>query len=281
MLAIYERRNFSDGEKVWFGRYRNLANVLHWHFESEIIRVVTGTAKIKIGAYFFDAVKGDCFFCADEELHYIISEPDSQVEVAILDKDLATDITDKYVLLSPKLPPDIPINAFFDRIEEKLAQKGLLYREALENDARGLIIDIFSRCPITTRKEKGSRHKTLITKINREFAFITFEDAVRYSGYSASHFSKMFKKLTGMNFSEYLNIIKVENTIMLLRSKSATITSISRKCGFSTIRNFNRVFKKVTGYSPMSLPKDFVIDTGLCISAAEHFDPTDESSVLI
>ena len=73
MLAIYERRNFSDGEKVWFGRYRNLANVLHWHFESEIIRVVTGTAKIKIGAYFFDAVKDDCFFCADEELHYIIS----------------------------------------------------------------------------------------------------------------------------------------------------------------------------------------------------------------
>jgi xylan 1,4-beta-xylosidase len=51
MLAIYERRQFSAGEKIWFGRYRNLTNVLHWHFESEIIRVVSGKAKIKIGDF--------------------------------------------------------------------------------------------------------------------------------------------------------------------------------------------------------------------------------------
>lgn len=281
MLAIYERRQFSDGEKIWFGRYKNLSNVLHWHFESEIIRVVNGKAKIKIGDFCFDATKDDCFFCPDEELHYIISEPNSQVDIAILDKNLVTDITDKYVVDSPKLPNDIPVKKFFDHIEEKLSQKGPFYREALENYARGLIIDIFSHCPIAERKEKASLHKTLITKINSEFSFITFEEAVRYSGYSASHFSKTFKKLTGMSFSEYLNIIKVENAIMLLRNKNATITSISRKCGFATIRNFNRVFKKVTGYSPMSLPKDYIMDTGLRISAVEHFDPTDKSSILI
>jgi YesN/AraC family two-component response regulator len=84
-----------------------------------------------------------------------------------------------------------------------------------------------------------------------------------------------------MSFSEYLNIIKVENAIMMLRNKNASITSISRNCGFATIRNFNRVFKKITGYSPKSLPRDFIMDTGLRISTAEHFDPTDESSILI
>lgn len=281
MLAIYERRQFSDGEKIWFGRYKNLTNVLHWHFESEIIRVVTGNAKIKIGDFCFDATKDDCFFCPGEELHYIISEPNSQIDIAILSKDIATDITDKYVLTSPKLPGDIPIKQFFNQIEATLSQKGLFYRESLENDVRSLIIDIFRHCSITERKEKASLHKALITKINADFAFITFEEAVRYSGYSASHFSKIFKKLTGMRFSEYLNIIKVENAIMLLRNKNATITSISRKCGFTTIRNFNRVFKKVTGYSPMSLPKDFIMDTVLPVSAAEYFDPTDKSSILI
>lgn len=281
MLAIYERRQFLDGEKIWFGRYKNLTNVLHWHFESEIIRVVTGKAKIKIGDFCFDAVKDDCFFCLDEELHYIISEPNSQVDVAILSKDIATDITDKYVLTSPKLPGDIPVKQIFNQIEATLSRKGPFYRESLENDARGLIIDIFSHCQIAERKEKASLRKTLITKINRDFSFITFEEAVRYSGYSASHFSKTFKKLTGMSFSEYLNIIKVENAIMMLRNKNASITSISRNCGFATIRNFNRVFKKITGYSPKSLPKEFIIDTGLRISAAEHFDPTDKASILI
>ena len=281
MLAIYERRQFSAGEKIWFGRYRNLTNVLHWHFESEIIRVVTGKAKIKIGDFCFDAVKDDCFFCPDEELHYIISEPNSQVDIAILSKDIATDITDKYVLTSPKLPGDIPVKQIFNQIEATLSRKGPFYRESLENEARGLIIDIFSHCQIAERKEKASVRKTLITKINRDFSFITFEEAVRYSGYSASHFSKTFKKLTGMSFSEYLNIIKVENAIMMLRNKNASITSVSRNCGFATIRNFNRVFKKITGYSPKSLPRDFIMDTGLRISTAEHFDPTDKASILI
>ena len=280
MLAIYERRQFSAGEKIWFGRYKNLTNVLHWHFESEIIRVVTGKAKIKIGDFRFDAVKDDCFFCPDEELHYIISEPNSQVDIAILSKDIATDITDKYVLTSPKLPGDIPIKQFFNQIEATLSQKGLFYRESLENDVRSLIIDIFRHCSITERKEKASLHKALITKINADFAFITFEEAVRYSGYSASHFSKIFKKLTGMRFSEYINIIKVENAIMLLRNKNATITSISRKCGFTTIRNFNRVFKSITGYTPGSLPACFSTTASLGIRE-QGFDPTDHSSILL
>lgn len=281
MLGIFERRQFSDGEKIWFGRYRNLTNVLHWHFESEIIRIANGKAKIKIGDFCFDATKGDCYFCEGEELHYIISGPDTQVEVAIFDKNLASEITGKYTVISPKLPNDIPVNEYFERIKKELVQKGRFYREAIENQARSLIVDIFQHCQIAERNKKVSFHKNLIDKINRDFSFITFEDAVRYSGYSASHFSKIFKNLTGMNFSEYLNVIKVENAIVLLRHNNATMTSISQKCGFSTIRNFNRVFKKVTGHPPLSLPKDFIIDTGLRISGVDYFDPIDKNSILI
>ncbi len=281
MLGFFERRQFSSGEKIWLGRYKNLTNVLHWHFECEIIRIVEGSAKIKIGDFCFEATKDDCFFCASEELHYIISETGTQVDVAIFDENLLPEITGKYTVVSPKLPNIIPVKECFEHIKKELSEKGLFYRESIENQARSLIVDIFQHCQIVKREKKASPHKTLISKINTDFSFITFEEAVRYSGYSASHFSKIFKKLTGMSFSEYLNIIKVENAIMLLRNNSGTITSISRKCGFSTIRNFNRVFKKVTGYSPLSLPKDFIIDTGLRISGIDHFDPTDKRSILM
>ena len=85
-----------------------------------------------------------------------------------------------------------------------------------------------------------------------------------------------------MTFSEYLNIIKVENAILLMRKDDhATMTSISLKCGFSTVRNYNRVFKEVTGYSPRALPKDFTMDTDLRISQNLDFDPTQKSSILI
>jgi len=280
MLGIYEKRKFSDGEKVWLGRYKNLTNVLHWHFESEIIRIVKGSAKIKIGKSLFEAEKGDCFFCSGEELHYIIGKKDSEIDIAIFDEKLCSEIIGSLSLLSPMLPPCISVNDYFSGIKKELTEKGPFYREAVNNKMENLIIDIFRKCNFEKSERKTSFQKSLITKINNEYSFITFEDAVCYSGYSASHFSKIFKSFTGMTFSEYLNVIKIENAIILLR-ENLTMTSISQKCGFSTIRNFNRVFKKITGYSPLSLPSDFTIDTGLRISGAEFFDPTDEASILM
>lgn len=281
MLGNYEKRCFPNGEKIWHGRYKSLANVLHWHFEHEIIRIIKGGALIRIGDFSFNAQEGDCFFCAGEELHYIIGEPGSEIEIAILDTDPVKDITDSYMPISPKLPVDILRQEWFDRIKKEQAQKGLFYRQALENCVRGLILDIFQNCPLQKRVTDQHRYQKLIAKINNEFSFITFEDAARYSGYSSSHFSKLFKQLSGMNFSEYLNIIKVENAILLLRLENKTITAISQECGFSTVRNFNRVFKKTTGYSPRLLPKNFVMDTGLHLSKSESFDPTESGSIMI
>jgi len=279
---MYEKRSFDSGEKVWLGYYRNLTNVLHWHFECELIRVVQGHAQIKIGDACFDAAEGDCFFCAGEELHYIISEPDAQVAVMILDEHIAKDITARYALCSPKLPETRLIRDAFDQIRDLQTQKQRFYREALENTARGLVIEIFQNGQLMPHEDRPRFYRNLISKINDEFADITFDDAVRYSGYSAAHFSKLFKKLSGMNFSEYLNIIKVEHAIALLRSnRGITMTAVSAKCGFSTVRNFNRVFRQITGVSPSALPADFMIRSGIQTAKTGAFDPTNEQSVLI
>jgi len=85
-----------------------------------------------------------------------------------------------------------------------------------------------------------------------------------------------------MTFSEYLNIIKVENAILMMQNNDhATMTSISSKCGFATVRNYNRVFKEVTGYSPRTLPPNFTMDTDLRTSKKADFDPTYKDSILI
>ena len=282
MLANYEKRYFNSGEKIWLGRYQNLTNVLHWHMECELIRVVEGDVQIKIGSHNYAAGRNDCFFCTSEELHYIIGSQDSQVDIMIFDKSIAEDITDRYTLLSPKLPDIISYRDFFAGVKDILEQKGPFYIEALTNRARGILIDIFSICPIVERDDRPQLYRELINKINDEFAFITFEDAVQYSGYSAAHFSRMFKKMSGMTFSEYLNIIKVENAILLMQQNpSSTMTSISSKCGFTSVRNYNRVFKQITGHSPKTLPKGFTVDTNLRISHDLDFDPTQKSSILI
>lgn len=282
MLGNFEKRQFEGGEKAWLGQYRSLTNVLHWHFESELIRVTEGTAQIRIGNHSYLAKAGDAFLCAEEELHYIIGSADSTVDVLILEKSITKDLMRRRTLAEPYLPAELDISFFLGKIRRLLACKGDYYREGVESWARALAVEIFRNCPTAERKPGMNKHNELISKINEEFSFITFQDAVRFCGYSPAHFSKMFRALSGMTFSDYLHVIRIENAIRMIREDSrATVTSISRACGFSTIRNFNRVFRELTGYSPRTLPEGYLLDTDLHISGAGKFDPTRESSVLV
>ena len=282
MLGNFEKRRFSGSEKVWCGTYKNLINVLHWHFENEIITVKSGSAKIKIGDILFDAREGDSFFCVGEKLHYIMSDAGSETDIMIFDESICGDITDLYSLSSPKIGEEFDTKRLFREIRALQNDRGEFYREAIENRTRGFVIDMFSRSPREKRDNKSRFYKNLISKISNEFGYITFSDAVKYSGYSESHFSKLFKKLSGMSFTEYLNIIRVENAILMLKSpERPTVTAVSLKCGFSTVRNFNKVFKEITGFSPKALPDDYTIDFGSVLLKESLFDPTDERSVLI
>ena len=85
-----------------------------------------------------------------------------------------------------------------------------------------------------------------------------------------------------MSFTDYLNVIKIENAIMMMRrNPHSMISAIAAKCGFTTLRNFNRVFKEITGYSPRDLPSEYVLNAGIQIVSGKDFDPTNPTSVVI
>lgn len=111
--------------------------------------------------------------------------------------------------------------------------------------------------------EVSSRHNTkelynkIYQKISAEYCMITFEEVAKYMGFSEPYFSKVFHNLFGMTFTQYLNTVRIAIAIEKLKQGNANITTISSECGFNTIRNFNRVFKNFTGYSPSNLPHDY------------------------
>lgn len=37
MLAKFEQWQFTDGIRMWYGIYRDLQNLIHWHTEYELI----------------------------------------------------------------------------------------------------------------------------------------------------------------------------------------------------------------------------------------------------
>jgi AraC-like DNA-binding protein len=67
---------------------------------------------------------------------------------------------------------------------------------------------------------------------------------------STFYFCKMFKKATGINFTDYVSRTRIENAKNLLLNPNLRVSEIAYEVGFQSLTHFNRVFKKVIGQSP-------------------------------
>jgi AraC-like DNA-binding protein/ligand-binding sensor protein len=67
---------------------------------------------------------------------------------------------------------------------------------------------------------------------------------------STFYFCKMFKKATGLNFTDYVSRVRIEKARNLLLNRNLRISEIAYEIGFQSLTHFNRVFKKITGQSP-------------------------------
>ncbi len=74
---------------------------------------------------------------------------------------------------------------------------------------------------------------------------------------STSYLSKTIKNKTGHNFTDYLNKLRINRSIELLKSeKSYTIKEISDMVGYNSQHYFSRAFKNYTGKSPVQYKKE-------------------------
>ena len=71
--------------------------------------------------------------------------------------------------------------------------------------------------------------------------------AVNMSSY---YFCKMFKKVAGINFTDYVARVRIEKSKNLLLNPNLRISEIAFEVGFQSLTHFNRVFKKILGQSP-------------------------------
>ena len=70
------------------------------------------------------------------------------------------------------------------------------------------------------------------------------------AGISREYFSRIFKNVTGMNYSKWLNMIRLEKATELLAEEGRTLTEIAMLSGFQSIPSFNRVFREEKGIAP-------------------------------
>ena len=67
---------------------------------------------------------------------------------------------------------------------------------------------------------------------------------------STFYFCKMFKKATGLTFTDYLARTRIERVKNLLLNPNVRVSEVAYDCGFISLTHFNRIFKRVVGKSP-------------------------------
>jgi AraC-like DNA-binding protein len=109
-------------------------------------------------------------------------------------------------------------------------------------------------------------HKELSRRIDKIMHFIntnyqrkiTQEEIAGKIGMNTAAFCRYFKEKTGKNFIYFVNEMRIGYACKLLIENHLSVTQICFECGFNNISNFNRMFKRQTGYTPGAYQRQFI-----------------------
>ena len=254
MKARYEQHKRTTDSKVSVTDYLNLSNLPHWHTEYEVVFVISGSAEIMINNSLLNIGTNSAVFISSEDIHYIRSEQNSVIRVLKIDCELLKPVAEKYALQSPVIENSYSFFNVTSEIKRELEQKHRNYSIIADCTALKLTAEIFRKEPAVKRSavavSSNEKFKELLRLISERYSYLTFEEAAEFMCLSQPYFSKYFHRMSGMTFTQYINIVKVSAASDLISEKKLSFTEIAAACGFGTIRSFNRVFKELTGISP-------------------------------
>lgn len=108
-------------------------------------------------------------------------------------------------------------------------------------------------------ENEGLRMSNIYNFIIQEFEKpITLEDAANKAHMTPHAFCRYFKKHTGHTFLSFLNEVRINEACKKLTNESPIgIAQVAYSCGFNSITNFNRIFKRIKGKSPSEYLEEF------------------------
>jgi AraC-like DNA-binding protein len=125
-----------------------------------------------------------------------------------------------------------------------------------------LIEDIYDKVCDLVQKQKSCSNLELMNNIK---AFIDSnymdQDLGLYKvssqfNLSEGYFSHLFKEQTNVNFTDYLEKVRMDHANELLQNKDISINEIALAVGYNSAQSFRRAFKRISGVSPTALRKN-------------------------
>ena len=272
MKAFHEVRNYATDLMVWHRAYENISFVAHWHREIELLYIKRGSIRMQVTNHAFTAKEGDLVVCDTGEIHYSDSySRDSVLDFIIFDTGLISSHYTYHCFAKPFLTAEElersglkkRLLALEGLIDAELSSKEIYYQEIIRSALQDFWFRLLRVMPADREGAMKNRRIAMLEDFQNLLSYmeehasenITLEMAADRMHFSPSHFSKIFKQLTGSGFVRYLNTIRITLASELLVRSDATMAQIAFSCGFQNVRNFNRVFKEITGCIPSEYVK--------------------------
>ncbi|MCP3764822.1 AraC family transcriptional regulator [Domibacillus sp. A3M-37] len=243
---------------------------MHWHPEMEIVFVEKGEQWVTLRDAMYHLKEKDILLIGSGELHSFPYQPsESKLIILHVGKTIFAPYSDQ-LFNSECVSPLINLD-HYEQEPYYLVRKSIeamhdyyftrsegseLFLKAEIYQLAGLIKKYVPMKPLMN--DKKMKRLEQLAKLGHVLAYIeehfdqdiTLEQAADLAGFSPYHFSRVFKKLTGMNFVYYVNYNRIRKSMILLQNNEEPISQIAFKTGFNSIQTFNRQFKELNGCSP-------------------------------
>ncbi len=225
---------------------------LHFHKSFEVLFVERGEQIVQIDGVDFAVCGGEAALILPGQLHSYRTERGSEIWICIFSADFMPDLA-KYVEQGQKHDPIFSAAGFslpqFTALQEnRFAIKAELYQLATRYTAG-------PPAPILDKRREPLLYE-LVRYVDGHFTEpLTLQRLATHFGYNYRYLSGVINRAFGISFSGVLRQYRVDLACRLLRESDAAVTEIAGRCGFETLRSFNRSFKAETGLTPTEYRK--------------------------
>lgn len=248
-----------DHEVAHISLANYLVKEVHLHNEFEIICCISGSFEAIIDSVSYTVHKGQSVISFPNQSHYYICDNNSKFKSYNL--IFSANIFEEY---AKQITSCVPVNPIINHDDcpshtkyiKKMYDSKMNPSEfdVLKRVAYCKLIcaEIFENCKfVPANQSNPDVISGIIYYCNNNFTNdIHLDDLQKALHINKYYISHLFKDKFRMGFNEYIHTLRINAACKMLRKTDDTITSIASNVGYNTVRNFNRVFQKITGVTP-------------------------------
>ncbi|MCD9024936.1 AraC family transcriptional regulator [Cohnella silvisoli] len=246
---------------------------LHYHDGYEILYLISGELSYLIKETTYHILNGMLLLINKNELHKLINPQAKPFErvTLLMKKEFANDLLGIPWMSRLFANFDTPFNAIRlntgdqHKIESLFDQMIAEYKSedpVSDQYLKALLLELmlFVQRKLNGIQQASAAETTPIHKkiwgiveyIHRNYADrLTLDSITENFDISPSYFCKTFKNSTNLSFVQYLNNVRVKEAKKLLKSSSFKVAEIAEQTGYDNATHFGRVFKELTGVTPL------------------------------